>query len=303
MQNLGVGTVTITPTTSTINGASTLVLATNMGAFIWSDGTNYHAYFVPVSKPLLAANNGADAGNVDTMLSNLHGVSFGASQSLTSTQKAQAKSNVFVAPTTQTFLSGSGTATPSAGCLWWEVLLVGAAAGGAGSGSSGAGIGTSGGNTTLGGTLLVAGGGSVGAAGNSGGGVGGSPSFTAGPIILLATKGSGGGGAVNGVGSYPAGLAGAASSLGGAGAGGSANSAGSPADANSGSSGGGSSAGAGCISGAVGGAGATIRAIIIAPTALAYAVGAGGTGGTAGTSGNAGIAGAAGQIVIVEHYS
>jgi hypothetical protein len=60
VQNLGVGTVTITPATSTINTAATLALATGMGAFIWSDGTNYHAYFVPVSKPLLAANNLSD---------------------------------------------------------------------------------------------------------------------------------------------------------------------------------------------------------------------------------------------------
>jgi hypothetical protein len=55
LQNIGAGTVTITPATSTINGASTLVLAQNLGAFIWSDGTNYHAYFVPVTKPLLAS--------------------------------------------------------------------------------------------------------------------------------------------------------------------------------------------------------------------------------------------------------
>jgi hypothetical protein len=59
-QNLGAGAVTITPATSTINGVSTLVLAQNMGAMIWSDGTNYHAYFIPVSKPLLAANNLSD---------------------------------------------------------------------------------------------------------------------------------------------------------------------------------------------------------------------------------------------------
>jgi hypothetical protein len=96
VQNLGVGMVTITPATSTINGATTLPLATNMGAFIWSDGTNYHAYFLPVSKPLLAANNGSDAANVDTMLSNLHGVSYGASQSLTSAQQAQARANIAV---------------------------------------------------------------------------------------------------------------------------------------------------------------------------------------------------------------
>lgn len=57
VKNTGAGTLTITPATSTINGASTLVLAQNLGAFIWSDGTNYHAYFVPVTKPLLAGNN------------------------------------------------------------------------------------------------------------------------------------------------------------------------------------------------------------------------------------------------------
>ena len=41
--NLGVGTVTITPTTSTINGAATLVLTTGSGVSITSDGTNYFA--------------------------------------------------------------------------------------------------------------------------------------------------------------------------------------------------------------------------------------------------------------------
>lgn len=41
--NLGVGTVTITPTTSTINGAATLTLLTNQGARVVSDGSNYFA--------------------------------------------------------------------------------------------------------------------------------------------------------------------------------------------------------------------------------------------------------------------
>jgi hypothetical protein len=40
-QNIGAGTVTITPTTSTINGGSNLVLTTNQGAHCYSDGTNY----------------------------------------------------------------------------------------------------------------------------------------------------------------------------------------------------------------------------------------------------------------------
>lgn len=42
--NIGAGTVTITPTTSTINGASTLVLTQGQGAWIHSDGTNYSAW-------------------------------------------------------------------------------------------------------------------------------------------------------------------------------------------------------------------------------------------------------------------
>lgn len=41
--NLGAGTVTITPTTSTINGSATLTLATGEGASIFSNGTNYLA--------------------------------------------------------------------------------------------------------------------------------------------------------------------------------------------------------------------------------------------------------------------
>lgn len=41
----GAGTVTITPTTSTINGAATLAVAGGaLGAKVCSDGTNYFAY-------------------------------------------------------------------------------------------------------------------------------------------------------------------------------------------------------------------------------------------------------------------
>lgn len=41
IQNRGAGTLTITPTTSTIDGAATLDVATNQGVVIYSDGTNY----------------------------------------------------------------------------------------------------------------------------------------------------------------------------------------------------------------------------------------------------------------------
>jgi hypothetical protein len=41
--NIGVGTLTITPTISTINGGLTLILTTGQSAHIYSDGTNYLA--------------------------------------------------------------------------------------------------------------------------------------------------------------------------------------------------------------------------------------------------------------------
>jgi hypothetical protein len=96
VRNRGAGAVTITPTTSTVNGAATLVLPTNMGAFIWSDGTNYHAFVVPVTAPLLAANNLADVANAATALGNLKGVSYGAAQSLTAAQQDQARANIAI---------------------------------------------------------------------------------------------------------------------------------------------------------------------------------------------------------------
>ena len=43
VKNVGAGLVTITPTTSTINGKTTLVLSTGQSAFIDSDGVNYTA--------------------------------------------------------------------------------------------------------------------------------------------------------------------------------------------------------------------------------------------------------------------
>ena len=44
VENAGAGTVTLTPTTSTINGATTLALTENQGASIVSDGTNYQVF-------------------------------------------------------------------------------------------------------------------------------------------------------------------------------------------------------------------------------------------------------------------
>ena len=41
---IGAGTVTVTPTTSTINGQTTKTFATNASGRICSDGTNYYTY-------------------------------------------------------------------------------------------------------------------------------------------------------------------------------------------------------------------------------------------------------------------
>lgn len=49
VKNKGAGTLTITPTTSTVDGAATLVLTTGQSALIVSDGTNYQVAFVSSS--------------------------------------------------------------------------------------------------------------------------------------------------------------------------------------------------------------------------------------------------------------
>lgn len=46
IENIGVGAVTLTPTTSTINGAATLVLTSGTAALLFSDGTNYRAFVI-----------------------------------------------------------------------------------------------------------------------------------------------------------------------------------------------------------------------------------------------------------------
>lgn len=66
-ENRGAGTVTITPTTSTINGGANVVLATNNSIKIISDGTNYFALqgksAIVVTSPVshqFATSNNAD---------------------------------------------------------------------------------------------------------------------------------------------------------------------------------------------------------------------------------------------------
>lgn len=62
VRNLGAGTVTITPTTSTINGAATYTLATNAIAFIVSDGTNYQVHGTTYPLAIVLGGTGVSTG-------------------------------------------------------------------------------------------------------------------------------------------------------------------------------------------------------------------------------------------------
>jgi hypothetical protein len=64
VETLGAGSATITPTTSTINGASTLVIATNQGCTVTSDGTNYQ-----VSACTAVGGGGGGSGTITSSTS------------------------------------------------------------------------------------------------------------------------------------------------------------------------------------------------------------------------------------------
>ena len=71
VEDLGAGTATVTPTTSTINGAATLVIPKNVGCSVNSDGTNYQvsactalgANAIYVNGAAVAASAGITATN------------------------------------------------------------------------------------------------------------------------------------------------------------------------------------------------------------------------------------------------
>lgn len=203
-------------------------------------------------------------------------------------------------PTTQVFLSGSGTYTPtSANVRYIAVRILGG--GGGGGGGQNATPGTTGGNSTFGGSLTASGGvggalGSAGAGGAAAGGYSNSPGSSGGPPTPPGTAYNAWGGQ------------GGSSQLGGGGAPSIGSATGSAGATSTGAGGGGGGATNGTLTGsggAGGGAGGCVLAIGVATT-YAYSVGAGGAGAagasSSSSSGGAGGSGAAGKIEIIEYY-
>jgi hypothetical protein len=205
-----------------------------------------------------------------------------------------------VAPTTQKFLSGSGTYTTPANILYLKVQAVGGGGGGGGSGS-GSGSGGAGGNTTFG--VVTAGFG-------GGGSTAGTNPGTGGAANLGGAQGFGVNGTRGGVGDTtgPSGNStlsgyGGNSYFGGGGSAFFTSGIGIDGVANTGGGGGAAFSAIGDPGSSGGGAGAYIEAIFPSPSATySYSVGAGGTVGASGTGGNTGGAGGSGIIIVTEYY-
>lgn len=129
--NLGAGTVTITPTTSTINGGSSITVAQGEGCWIFSNGTNYSA--------LKTISTTAGAGTVTTTGSPASGkiAAFSGATSITNTDLtgdvttsggvATTIANSVVTTAKLASKSGNGTtvgttsgATSNGKCLEWD---------------------------------------------------------------------------------------------------------------------------------------------------------------------------------------
>lgn len=128
--NLGVGAVTITPTTSTINLGSSLVLNTGESALIASDGTNYNAS--------LGKASGSAAG-VSSLDGITGAITLAAGSGITITDNSPAAGSITIAAT-----GGGGGFTPA-----YQTLTFGSPTT-SWNASLGSGIVTLTGNTTIG---------------------------------------------------------------------------------------------------------------------------------------------------------
>lgn len=197
--------------------------------------------------------------------------------------------------------TANGTYTPSAGCLYALVKMVGGGGGGSGAGTSGAGNGGSGGNTTVGSLLLAGGGG--GGSYNNNVGAGGGCSITAPAYGFYKTGGGGSGGTITPAsGGNCGGGNGGATPFGTGGGSFGVNNNPSPANSGAGGTGSGGS-GVSSVSGNGGGGGGYIEAIIPAPSGTyAVVIGGSGSAGAGGAGGNGGVQGATGYVVIYEFF-
>lgn len=66
VRNIGAGTVTVTPTTSTINGGANISVPQGSFAYIRSDGTNYHAFIVAATNLTVSTFTQAFTGTDNT---------------------------------------------------------------------------------------------------------------------------------------------------------------------------------------------------------------------------------------------
>jgi hypothetical protein len=85
VNNRGSGSLTITPTTSTIDGSATITLTAGQGLRIWSDGTNYYTQrgygSAGTSTTLTGDVTGTGTGSFATTVVSVHGVSYPATPS------------------------------------------------------------------------------------------------------------------------------------------------------------------------------------------------------------------------------
>lgn len=237
-------------------------------------------------------------------------LTFSLTAPLTAGQLHNSVSVVSVAPTTRTFLSGSGTYTTPAAVKWIKVFQVGAGGGGAGGGTGSGNNGGNGGDTCWNTTgaacttpVYKAGGGLGAISGVGAGGAGGTVSGSGTPdisvvgsiggpsvlsVLLVESGGDGGpscipGNGLGGINSTITGTAGTVNSGGGGGGGGSTNT---------------------FDTGAGGGGGACTTTVIGKPaSSYTYAVGVAGVAGTGGSFSSAGNAGGSGEIIVEEHYN
>jgi hypothetical protein len=124
-QNLGAGTVTITPTTSTINGAATLTMAQNTGCTVSSDGGNYQ-----ISACTAVSSGGGSGGSFSAIGSGTNTTAtmmVGSGASITTTGTGVVNANELAGSTLATYFGALpvpiGNTSAAAGTYTYSAAL------------------------------------------------------------------------------------------------------------------------------------------------------------------------------------